>query len=303
MIKALTVTNHLGDSIKLVLTEPALSGFIVKSIEGLGQVKANVNMTNLAMYDGSRYNSAYLQRRDIIINLGFLQSAKESIEDVRHKSYKFFPTKKKVQLLIETDRRTLKTEGIVEANEPDIFSSEEGCAITISCPDPYLYSVKENEYMFSGVQAMFEFPFENESLTEPLLEMGVLINNTEKMVFYEGDADVGIKIFIHAIGEASGLSIYNVTTKEQMTIDSNKLIELTGSDIIEGDSITIETTRGYKSITLLRNGTYTNILNCLAKDSDWFTLCQGDNIFAYRADAGSTNLQFRITNKIVYSGV
>ena len=134
-------------------------------------------------------------------------------------------------------------------------------------------------------------------------EMGVLVNNTEKALFYDGDADVGLKIFIHAIGEASNLTIHNLTNNEQMTIDSSKLIKLTGSDIVEGDSITIETVRGYKSITLLRDGIHTNILNCLTKDSDWFTLSQGDNIFAYRADTGSTNLQFRITNKIVYSGV
>lgn len=303
MIKSLTITNHLGDSIKLELTRPALSGFIVKSIEGLGQVKANVNMTDLAMYDGSRYNSSYLQRRDIVMNLGFLQSATESIEDIRHKSYKYFPTKKKIQILIETDKRLLKTEGVVETNEPDIFSSEEGCSITISCPDPYLYSPKENEYVFSGVQPTFEFPFENESLTEPLLEMGVLVNNTDKMVFYGGDADVGVKIYIHAIGDASNLTIYNIGTGEQMGIDSAKLITLTGSDIIEGDTITIDTVRGSKSVTLLRKGEKINILNCLTRESDWFTLCQGDNVFAYRSEIGSTNLQFRITNKIVYSGV
>ena len=303
MIESITITNHLGDSITLEMTRPEDSGFIIKSIEGLGQAKATVNMTALAMYDGARYNSSYLQRRDIILNLGFLQSNKESIEDVRHKSYKYFPTKKKINLLIKTDRRMVTTEGIVEANEPDIFSSEEGCAITIACPDPYLYSVKENEYVFSGVQPLFEFPFENESLTESLIEMGALVNNTDKVVFYEGDAEVGLKITVHAIGEASNLTIHNLNSKEQMSIDSNRLIELTGSDIIEGDSITIVTMRGYKSVTLLRDGAYINILNCLTKGSDWLTLSQGDNIFAYRADKGSTNLQFCITNKIAYRGV
>lgn len=303
MIESITVTNHLGDSITLEMTRPESSGFIIKSIDGLGQTKATINMTNLAMYDGSRYNSSYLQRRDIVLNLRFMQSNKESIEDIRHKSYKYFPTKKKIKLIIKTDRRLVTTEGIVEANEPDIFSNEEGCAITISCPDPYLYSVKENEYMFSGVQPSFEFPFENESLTEPLLEMGVLVNHTDKALFYDGDAEVGLKIFIHAIGEATNLTIHNLNTKEQMAIDSNRLIELTGSDIIEGDSITIETMRGYKSVTLLRDGVRINILNCLTKGSDWLTLSQGDNIFAYRADKGSSNLQFRITSKIVYRGV
>lgn len=57
------------------------------------------------------------------------------------------------------------------------------------------------------------------------------------------------------------------------------------------------------SLTLLRNGKTTNILNCLDKNADWFQLAKGDNIFAYTAEYGSTNLQFKIENRIVYEGV
>lgn len=40
-----------------------------------------------------------------------------------------------------------------------------------------------------------------------------------------------------------------------------------------------------------------------AKNTDWFTLAKGDNIFAFTADSGVTNLQFRIENKVIYEGV
>lgn len=39
------------------------------------------------------------------------------------------------------------------------------------------------------------------------------------------------------------------------------------------------------------------------KNTDWFTLAKGDNIFAFTADSGVTNLQFRIENKVIYEGV
>lgn len=58
-----------------------------------------------------------------------------------------------------------------------------------------------------------------------------------------------------------------------------------------------------KSITLIREGVSYNILNCLDKNTDWFTLAKGDNIFAFTADSGVTNLQFRIENKVIYEGV
>ena len=53
----------------------------------------------------------------------------ESIEDLRQKSYKYFPLKKSVELTIETDNRYVKTTGYVESNEPNIFSSQEGSLI------------------------------------------------------------------------------------------------------------------------------------------------------------------------------
>ncbi len=123
------------------------------------------------------------------------------------------------------------------------------------------------------------------------------------MVTYAVDSENGINISIHAIGEATNITIYNTGTREQMAIDTNKLKEMTGYGVVAGDTITINTRKGHKSITLLRNGRQTNILNCLKKGSDWFTLAKGDNIFAYTAENGDSNLQFRISNMIVYDGV
>lgn len=294
MIKFITITNHVGDSIKLELARPELSGFLIKDIAGLGPAKATINTTKTATHDGSMYNSANLDQRDLVMQIGFIQTGKETIEDLRQKSYKYFPIKKKIHMLIETDNRKLETEGYIEANEPNIFSSAEGCVITIACPDPYFYSSVINETVFSGIEAMFEFPFENDSLTEPLLEMGSIVNKQEAVVYNSGDAEVGMTIVIHAIGDVSNITIHNLATHEKMSI---------ATTMITGDTITIVTKKGSKSITLLRDGVKTNILNCVARGSKWFTLVRGDNLFAYTAETGSANLQFYVTNKIVYEGV
>lgn len=304
MIKSFTVTNHLGESITLELTRPEKSGFIVlPNTTGLGPTTASINTTKAAMTDGTTYNSSVMNERNIVLALQFYQTGNESIEDIRHKSYRYFPVNTKVKIRVETDNRTTETEGIIESNEPTIFSANEGCSISIICPDPFWHSAKTNETVFSGVLPVFEFPFENPSLTEPLLEMGVLKNMTENTVYYAGDANVGMIIIMHALSEVKNLVIYNSTTRERMKIDTDKIAEKTGSGIIAGDTITIETTRNNKSITLLRDGVETNIFNCLNKDSDWFTLVRGDNIFGYTAETGASNLQFLILNKILYKGV
>ena len=303
MIRSITIRNHLGNSVKLELTRPDLSGFIIKSIDGLGPTKANINTTDIATNDGSIFNSSRLDKRNITLNLEFFQTDTESIEDIRQKTYKYFPINQRVYVTVETDNHTLETEGYIETNEPYIFSKNEGTSISIICPDPFFYSKNIVETVFSGVEPLFEFPFSNESLTTSLLEFGAIQNKTEQVIVYEGDGKVGISIYIHALGSVSNIKIANVKTREIMILNTDKLSTLTGSGIKAGDNIVINTQKGNKNVTLLRDGVRTNILNCIEKGSQWFTLAKGDNIFAYTADSGSSNLQFYITNKVAYDGV
>lgn len=307
MIYSIVVTNYLGDRIKLELGKPEVSGFLIKSITGLGPAKANVNTTEVSTNDGSLFNSARLSQRNIVLDMVFINTIYgESIEDLRQKSYKYFPLKKSVELTIETDNRYVKTTGYVESNEPNIFSSQEGTQISIICPDPYFYSAGEdgnNVTNFYSIDPMFEFPFSNESLDEPLLVFGEIQIKTEGVITYHGDSEIGVMIYIHAIGPAVNVNIYNTETREVMRINTEKISSLTGKGIVASDDIVINTAKGEKSITLIREGVSYNILNCLDKNTDWFTLAKGDNIFAFTADSGVTNLQFRVENKVIYEGV
>lgn len=301
MINSMTVINYLGESITLELGFPEKSGFLIQKIEGLVPGKATINTSTLAGSDGSIYNSAVLPERNIVISLKYL--FKPTIETVRQLSYKYFPIKKWVTLVFETDNRLCEISGVVESNEPDIFSKEESAQISIICPDPYFYSIEQNLTVFCGIADNFQFEFANESLTEDVIEFGIISTDTEQTIYYSGDADVGVTITIHALGEVKNITIYNTGTRESMKIDTDKLTTLTGSDIVARDDIIISTIRGNKSITLLRDGVYTNILNCLDRDSDWFRLAKGDNIFAYTAEYGLTNLQFQVENRIAYEGI
>lgn len=304
MIKSITVTNYLGDTLKMELSRPQLSGFIITAITGLGPGKSNINTIEISTNDGSLYNSSRVLNRNIVISLRYLGN--DSIEDVRQMSYKYFPIKKKLRLLIETDNRLAEIDGYVESNEPEIFSKEEGADISIICPYPFFYSADGDGMqttVFSGVEPLFEFPFSNESLSDPLLEMGEIHNRTDNVVIYNGDVETGIIITIHAMGEASGITIYNTLTREIMEIDTDKIATLTGSGIIAGDDIIISTVKGDKYAKLIRAGDEINILNCMDKNTDWFQLSKGDNVFVYTAETGTTNLQFKIENRLVYEGV
>lgn len=302
MIKSVTVTNYLGESIDIILSEENPDhGLIIIGMDGIGAPDADINTTSMATTDGSLYNSSRANQRNIVMRFMFTFSPQ--IEDARQRTYKYFPIKKEVELLVKTDNRELKIKGYVEQNEPEVFSQQETNQISIICPDPFFYSARENTTIFSGVEPMFEFVYSNESLTEMLTVFGEIRNQSERTVHYEGDADVGVTITIHALGDVGNITIYNVRTRESMAINVDKIAALTGSRFGVGDDIIITTNRGEKGVQLMRSGHYTNILNCLDRKSDWFRLTKGDNIFAYVADYGSENLQFTIDNKILYEGV
>lgn len=304
MIKKVTVTNYRGDSIVLDLARPDLSGFVVGSITGLGPGKATINTTEMSTNDGALYNSARVNSRNIVLTLLYLW--KDSIEDARQLSYKYFPIKKNVTLRFETDNRVAEISGYVESNEPTIFSSNSGSEISIICPYPYFYSADDGgtqTTMFSGLEPMLEFPFSNESLTEPLIEMSRILNRTDNVVYYEGDVEIGIVITIHAIGKATNITIYNTQTRESMHIDTTKIEQFTGAPLDVGDDIEISTVVGNKYAHLIREGKTINILNCMGKDIDWFRLAKGDNVFVYVAETGTLNLQFKIENRLVYEGI
>jgi hypothetical protein len=301
MIESVTITNHLDESIELVLKSPEKSGFAIRSIEGLGPVKADINSKELSTNDGSIFNSARVNSRNIIFDIQFLE--KPTIEDTRQLSYKYFPIKRKIKMVFKTKNYECEIYGYVESNEPNIFSQECSTTISILCPDPYFKSLDKNITTFSGILPVFEFEFSNESATDNLLEFGELLNDKLKNVRYDGDAETGVVIYIHAIGDASNITVYNTDTRAQMFINTSRLLEMTGAGIIAGDDIIISTVKGEKSIKLLRNGLYTNILNCLDKNAEWPTISKGDNVFAYTAETGDTNLQFRIENAVLYEGI
>lgn len=301
MIKSITVTNYLNESLKLELQRPDKTGIRVLSVDGIGGAEADIHMTELASSDGGQYNSARLTSRNLVMSLGYMFAP--TIEDVRHKVYKYFPIKKRVKLTFETKNRTSEIYGYVESNNPNIFSKEQGSQISIICPDPYFYSKSINLTVFAGAESIFEFPFSNEDTIESLIEVSALRIDQIQSIIYPGDAEIGLTIHIHAVGTVKDISIYNTQTRESMHLIGSRIEELTGEDIKYGDDITISTVKGSKSITLLRDGEYINILNCLDRHSDWFQLTKGDNLILYTAEYGASNLHFTVENRILYEGV
>lgn len=301
MIKSITITNNLNESITVELANPYESGFAITSIDGLGPVEANINTTEIVTRDGSLYSSARAENRNIVFEIKLLPAP--TIEETRQRTYRYFPLKKRVEILISTDTRDVYTVGYVEKNEPKIFSESEETQISIVCPDSYLKSVETESNTIGGINPEFEFPFSKEVDDETQIEFGDITISDELLLYYPGDADTGFLMNIHALGPFGNLILYDLTTREEMIIRVDLIRYYLGFEIQQGDDIYISTVRGDKYIMFVRDGLTYNIMSCIDLDSDWFSFVKGYNRLGFRAESGYENVQFNITNNILYEGI
>lgn len=301
MIKSMTVVNPKGEQLILELSNPDSSGLAIEKITGLGPSMANINTFEVATMDGGIYSSSRMTERDITIDLIMMFSP--TIEEARLKTYQYFPIKKKVKLIFETDFQKRWCEGYVEKNEPNIFSDRESTQISIVCPTPYFFAVGEENQVFSGVHALFEFPFSNESVTDDLLEFGDVMIETRTVFDYPGDIDTGIVINIQVMNVASNIILYNIDTNEQLKINTDMVSKITGENLHGGDTIIISTVKGNRYAKLLREGAYTNIISAIDKTSDWFQISGGKNTFDFTAETGTNELIITLSYDVIYGGI
>jgi hypothetical protein len=293
--------------LELILADPDSSGLAVLSVTGLGQVQADVNLTDLAGSDFHTVNSAKLTNRNIVFKVKYWGT---DIEASRHIADKYFPVKKNITILVNTDHRQLVTTGMVEKNEPDIFSKASTGQISILCPDPFLYTVDDTSVPFGGIEPKFEFPFINEEISIQdengfdTFEFGNFRLIKDKTIYYTGEAETGVTIVVNAIDTVRELVFYNLDTYQKIAFNDDIIASITGGQSISaGDRIVLSTAKTQKSVYLIRGGVVYNIINALGMPVDWFEIKRGDNIFTYSASQGEYDMDISIKYRIAYKGI
>lgn len=310
MIKRITATNHLNDSLTLDLTNPYSTGFVVLGVDGLSAPKANINMSESVVIDGSFFNSAHAQHRNIVIRLKLLENP--TIEHSRHILYSVFQIKKKIRLDIETHSQndtglSVYTEGYVESVEPEIFSSMCAAQISIICPSPYLRSKYSESLNFESVLPLFSFPFpeidEYEQAIEPFA-IGEVSKSQTMNIVNNGEIDTGFIINLDFTGPTTDtIEIGSVESGITMSLNLNKLVDSSGTStsIVAGDRIIIDTISGERSLQLLRNGRFNSIIKSINRRFDWLYLVPGNNGIYFNGQ--QSNVRITASVPLYYQGL
>lgn len=304
MIESVEFRSSGENPYRVELVQPDPMKFLLVDIDGVGAGKADLHISTRSSLDGDTFNGGRVGSRNLVFT--FEYGDRLDPELGRELSHTIFPLTEKVTMIFRTTSKTVMIEGVVESNEPEVFTSEPSFKVSIMCIEqPYFKTLPENASTFQlfRMSPQFEFPFSNESLTEPLNVLGEHNVDTHADLAYDGTRRTGVNIRMIFTGPVTNPSITADRDRRSMRIDTTKLQKLTGAPIQPGDVIDIDTVRGRRSITLLRDGLARNVLDALDRLSKWIEVSRGVNPISVNADSGIANLQVEIKYDSYYSGL
>ena len=291
MFYRLILENETGQQIDLSQTA---SRFMFCKIEGLNLPPGTISTSSYAGMDGSYLNSAFIEKRNLVINF---EMRGVGLEKRRHALYRVVKPSRYIKVYYKTAGIDVYTEGYVETCEVSNFDALTSGQISIICPDPYWYSTSAVYAYYSQVTGAFHFPFPESDAPFPL----GIYSTTDNIIIQNDGDETGFTIQIEASSSETVPEIAAVTPTIY-NADTGEYLQIKG-DILKGDIITITTKTGNKTVTLTRNGVDSNIINRLVSGSTWLSLREGKNTFHVQAVRGVKNLKVTLMHRNAYLGV
>lgn len=259
--------------------------YVITNIDGLNPPDAIINVLQRAGHDGSVFNSAFVDNRQIIINIAINNPACEN----RNRLFRFFRTARRTRLIYRNDYHAVYIDGYVQNAPVEYFGQKQVIQITLICPDPFWHGLVEIEGTTDGIESSFEFPFsidENDPI--PFSEYH---SGGGAFLWNPGSVESGIIVTITASGSVTNPTVYHVQTDTFFKVNTS---------LQSGDTLIIDTMTDEKSVKRIRSGVTTNLIAYIDGGSTWINAIPGDNQFILLADSGSANMmaEIRFTTNI-----
>lgn len=254
-------------------------------LTGAGPPAATINRAKVAVSDGTMYNSATVDERNLLLTV-YLQ---RDIGRARRNLYRWLASKQYIKVYYQEEELDLYVEGYIETVDVNPWELDQRVAASIICPMPHWRDVAETYTNASNVQAIFELPFETGQDGVELSTVDILAST---VIYNNGTVAAGCTFAITATTDVKKPRIHNMDTGE--FIGCNVDLEV-------GDRLEICTHTGKKSVTLVRAGKRANYINTVIPGSSWLQIAPGANELSYEVDDGECELAIYHTN--MYIGV
>lgn len=282
LLKSLDATNSRGSVLSLPLGDIS-GGFIMKKIEGLDPVKANLVSSSFANLDGEQYQSSRRVPRDIKITLGLNPDyGTQAVKSLRDQLYSYFMPKTKTTLSFHMfdkfavsvflDHLDIDIVGRIETFESDLFVEEPEVVISVRCFNPDFYD--PISVIFDGM---------------------TVADLTETVLSYIGTVETGVIFTLSPDRAVDMFTIYHRPPDNTL-----RTADIT-YPFLAGDVVKITSIVGSKGVKLTRAGTETSILYAQSPQSNWLELQPGDNNLRIYAEGAPVPFNIEYTNK--YGGL
>jgi len=274
MLTKLDVEDLQGHTLSLPL-QPSTPGYTIQEIEGLDPVKSTITSSNFAQLDGSQFQSAKRENRNIVLKIGMEPyfSGGSTVQSLRTALYAYFMPKTVVNLKFYIDDvLTYTIQGTVESCESSLFSKTPEVTVSIICFDPN----------FLAPAAV-------------TVNGNTVATTTEQTVTVTGTVETGYVFTLSVNRSISGFTIYNRRpdgSVEQLDV---------AMALVSGDVVKISTEFKNKYATLTRSGTTTSILYAVSTTSKWGPLWPGANY--YRVLVAGAAIPFTVVYTPKYGGL
>ncbi|MED4359476.1 phage tail family protein [Geobacillus stearothermophilus] len=278
-------TNSRGQSVELKNSAP----FLLQSIDGLGDVDAEVQTQKAPFRDGSTYIDSVLQERAISLEVVILADKSTLLEKRQYLASVFNPKLGKGVLRYENGETIREIEAVPDG-VPVFPSGRENrglvfqkALVNLLCPNPFWKSTEITEE--PTFEPLFSFPFEG------MFQIG--IQRDARIIVNDGDAPAPLQIEFH--GPAVNPIIINKTTGEFIKVNQT---------LGENEIMKIDTTPGRKSVCFIQpDGTERNVFNWIDPESTFFQLVVGENEIEYSADSDIQGAIVNISHRKLYNAV
>lgn len=249
--------------------ELPLGGFVanddpvqLRTIDGLGPVKAELASTAFASGRGELFQGSSIGKRNIVLNLGLNPNwVDQTMTNLRHQLYAYFLPEAWTKLrFFSEDLPTVDIEGVVESFEPNIFSQDPEIQISILCYRPDFIDIDATFYE------------------------GVVDDGTSELEFeYVGTVPTGFELRVDG-------SVAKPTYTGDITIRTKAPEE---PQDFEVEGVLVDATRYFK-LSSVRNekraqvvsredGAVTNVLSKMTAASVWPEIRPGTNLLSVAA--------------------
>ena len=254
-------------------------------LTGTGPPGATINRSKVGTVDGTRYNSATVNERNLLLTV-YIQ---RDVARARRNLYRWLGSKQYIKVYYQEDDLDVYSEGYVDDPNVNPWENQQNLSASIICPMPYWRDVRATYTDASIIKSLLEFPMATEA---DGIELSIDDKVNSAQIYNNGTAESGLTMVLEATTRTVNPKIYIIGTGEFIGFD----VELTA-----GDRLEVCTIDGQKSVVHVRDGVRSNYINTVMDGHTWLKLPPGVTEMSYTKEDGECKLGVYHTN--MYIGV